>query len=63
MKKCNNCGYENPDDYVYCKYCGQKFDKEEIPDPDNKYKRWVGILSVTIVVQIIILMLIHNGGI
>lgn len=26
MKKCENCGCENPDDFTFCGFCGSRVD-------------------------------------
>ncbi len=39
MKICPKCGKENPDDAVYCKYCGAKL------EPTEEDFEWVVVLT------------------
>ncbi|MBV4418288.1 zinc ribbon domain-containing protein [Clostridium tyrobutyricum] len=53
---CKKCGHENPDDNVFCSYCGKKI-KKEVKNSSikkQKTKKKIGIVIGTIVVIILV---------
>lgn len=55
--KCKYCGYESPDDMIYCEYCGRQL--RVVPQPiDNRFKNAIIVLTVTALAQAAALVII-----